>query len=85
MYFPYSGKLPQNLPENTSAGVSFWIKLHATDLQLHVKQDSTTGSFYEFCKIYKITFTAEDYRTTALIIAVSIVVKGELANETTPI
>ena len=36
----------------------------------------------QFCRIWKSTFFAEQYRTTDSIIAVSIVGKGVLANET---
>ena len=62
-------KISQNSKENICAGISFSIKLNSADLQLHQKW----------------VFSAGDFNTTGwllLIIAVSIVVKRVLANET---
>ena len=41
------------------------MKLDAVDLQIHLKRNSCTGSFGEFCKICKNTYFAEHYLTTA--------------------
>ena len=57
-------EISQNLQENTCAGISF-LKLGAVDLQLHLEQDFSTGSFREFCEISKNTVFAEHHRTTA--------------------
>ena len=55
------GETSQTSQEYTCAGISFLIKI---DLQLHLKRDSSTGSFCEFCEICQNTFSAEDHRTT---------------------
>ena len=40
-------KFSQNSQENTFAGVSFWIELQASSMQLYYKIDSGTGIFLQ--------------------------------------
>ena len=60
------------------------VKLsRSATVDLFIKCESLAQVFScEFCKICKNTVFAEHYRRLLLIAAVSIVVKGELANET---
>ena len=58
------------------------IKLSSVDLKF-IKKESLVQVFScEFCEIYKNVFFVEHHRTSALITAVSIAVKRELASET---
>ena len=60
----------------------FLIKLNSVDLQFIKKKTLAEVFPCEFYKICKNAFFAEHHRTTNSIIAVSIVAKGKLANET---
>ena len=51
------------------------------DLQLYLKRDSSTTSFCEFCKIFNSIFLQNTTVRLLLIIVISKLVKGELANE----
>ena len=51
-------KTSKNLRENACVGVSFLIKLLASDLQFYEKRDSNTGVFlWSFQNFYKHLFT----------------------------
>ena len=60
----------------------FFDKVRRCRSATSFKRDSSTGSFCEFCEICKNTFLQNTTIKLFLIIAVTIVVKVELANET---
>ena len=74
----------QNSRENICAGISFLIKFNFVYLQLHWKCEFSAGVFScVFAKFVRTHFLQHTITARLiLIIAVSIVVKGESANET---
>ena len=72
-----------NSQENICARITFLITLNSVGLQFIKKETLTLAQVfpYEFCKICKNIFFSEHHWTTASDYSISIVVKGELANE----
>ena len=76
------GEISQNSQE-IYAGISFFIKLLTLYICCFIKNKSLAQMFScEFCEICKNTFFANTTGRLLLIIAVSMVMKRELANET---
>ena len=50
-------KISQNSQENTCAKISFLIKFHGPHPETLLKRDSDTGTFCEFCNIFKNIFS----------------------------
>ena len=61
-------KISQNSQKNTSARVSFLIKLQASELQLYKKETLALVFSWEFCEIFKNTFFTEHLRTAASVL-----------------
>ena len=75
-------EISQNSSGIVCAGISFLIKLNSVDLQLNKKENLVQVFLVNFAKFVRTLFCRTPPGELLLNLAVSIVLKGELANET---